>query len=83
MTSVFEMPPDELKFFIDQVLPLKTFDEHWNLMIEVTRNNNVNHPDIEAVIASIYSEATRSVAQDLWQIYVWCEELRSAKNANT
>lgn len=77
--SVFDMSPEHLEAFKKEVLPLTDFDDLWKLSIEVLKSENPNHPAIDHVVNSVYNETSYSVARDLWQIAVWCEELRNAK----
>lgn len=79
--SVFDMSPEHLEAFKKEVLPLTDFDDLWKLSIEVLKSENPNHPAIDQVVATVYNETSYSVARDLWQIAVWCEELRNAERA--
>lgn len=75
MISVFNFPPEQLEAFKKAYLPIKNFDEVWQLSIEVCRNDNAGNPMIEQIIAHVFNESTYSVARDIFQIMLWREEL--------
>lgn len=79
--SVFDMTPEHLEAFKKEILPLTDFDDLWKLSIKVLKSENPNLPAIDKVIATVYNETSYSVARDLWQIAVWCEELRNKDRA--
>lgn len=82
-SSVFNFPEDELKHFKEVYLPIKDFDELWEISIDHTRQTNKDHPAIDHVIHQIYNESSYSVARDVFQIMLWREELIKANKGES